>query len=153
VKRKRHGELRRQFDRAYAAFENREWWDGKRWRSNEDFPRTPDEVSTYKTAHEVMEETNRAMIGDGAPNSDEAYKAAGRFERSYEADLDRGKHTKQEADASVIFDAAKPLLREYPRRPPWTKLAADLTSQLIDKRLNDPTITAARLRLICLRRK
>jgi hypothetical protein len=152
VKRKRHSELRRQFDRALKAANNREWWDGKRWRPNGEFPRTPTEGKAYKTPHEVMEETNRAMIGDGPVNSAASVRAAHRFARSHEADLERSGHTEQEADAHVIFEAAKPLLQKYPGRLPWTTLALKLQGQL-HATLHNPEITAGRLRMICRHRE
>ncbi len=128
------------------------WWDGKRWRASDDGPNTAAEARAYKTALDVLAELNQAMIGDGPVNGAARVAAARRFGRSAEADLERGTHTEKEADAYVIYEAAIPLLRQHPRRPPWTKLAAELTHQLIGKRLYDPTVTPNRLRMICRQR-
>ena len=152
MKRKRHSELRRQFDRALDAAHKREWWDGRRWRPDAEHPRTKAEANAYRTPHEVMEETNRAMIGDGPADGVERLRAARRFARSAEANLDHGKHTEKEADAYVIYEAVKPLLRLHPRRTPWKKLAMDLQDQL-HERLFNSEISPTRLRMICLRAK
>lgn len=145
MKRKRLSELRREFDRALEAAQRGEWWNGKRWVPDAELPRTEAEARAYKTPFDVMEEANRAMISDGEPDSDERLSALRRFERSAEADREeRSASTPAEADAEMIFQAAKPFLGG--KRTPWTKLALRLSLE------RKKEITPNRLRMICRQR-
>jgi hypothetical protein len=137
VKKRRLSELERQTARAYKALDRHEWWNGKRWRAKSEGPNTAAEADAYRTAHQRIEELSLF------PQGVEQY--ALRLRRSAEADRDEGSiSTSPEADAEMIFQAAKPHLRE--RRTPWSKLAARLSVE----RKQD--ISATRLRMICRQR-
>jgi len=152
VKPKRLGDWKRQADRAYRALLDSEWWDGKRWRPDTEYPRPGD---TYRTADDVLAEAVQATVGKGPVNGTDRMAAARRFARSAEADHE---WTPAELEAHEIFKLARPLLRRKPfrnrpgfskertTRTAWTALATYLSG------VTGRPITPNRLRMICRQR-
>jgi hypothetical protein len=94
---------------------------------------------------EVLGEALHAMTGDGPVNGPSRRRAARRFGQSAGADREeRSASTDAEAEAEMIFQAAKPYLRES--RTPWTKLAVRVSRERRQE------ITPNRLRMICRKR-
>lgn len=158
-----------------------EWFDGRRWHPRDEAPpkkrqrETADAYAArvmewvrrraalmdkaYRRADGLIESTFAAMLGTGEPNSPERLQAAQRFERSAQADREeRSASTTREAEAELIYQAARPFLHRKPLRnrvgftnedaprTAWRALARHLSRTL------DRPITPNRLRLICRRR-
>lgn len=158
MKPRRLGDWKRIADDAHRAGDAGEWWDGERWRPRGEFPHTPAEARAYRTAQDVLSEALAAMVGY-EPNSDEAVRAAARFARSAEADRnERSASTLAEAEAELIFKAARPYLHKKPLRnrtgfsedhagrTAWTALAKHVSG------VTGQNITPNRLRMICRQR-